>query len=105
MEHEEKAIEMIEKSMDEKHPPGQRNMPYYYDNKIMYLNEAIECLEKTIKKYKKDKKHWDPYSLNNNSNNNNNNNKNKNENKNEYNSGNNMNLSNGGRRKTHKKRN
>ncbi len=97
MSLEEKAIEMIEKSINEEYPLAQRDMPYYYDNKIDYIKSAIVHLEKAIKQFKKQKKDWDPYSLNSNISNNNNN---------EENNGSNMNLSNGGRRRriTHKKR-
>jgi hypothetical protein len=79
------AIELIQKSIYEKMPLGQRNMSYYYDNKISYFTQSIEILEKLVKSLKKQKKYW---TYNNNNNNNNNN----------------VNISGGKRRMTYKKK-
>lgn len=93
-DYEYRAIELIQKSIDEQMPLGQGGMPNYYDNKISYISESIKLLEKQISKLKKDKKGWNLSNFNNYNNNNNNNNNN------------NMNINGGKRRRrlTHKKR-
>jgi hypothetical protein len=55
---ESRAIKDIKKSADVEIPPNQMAMPQYYSEKIRYLEDAINILEKQIEEYNKERRDW-----------------------------------------------